>query len=342
VLEYCKLVTPHASNAIVRTARRCDHRAMLLQLRLPCPRAIAAALAFAVLLPAFAQSNAPAPRRFERLRQAMAGDLEDGSAQDRSVRGAPRGTRLIPDIPYGRDPAQRLDVYVPAQAPASTAPAPVVFFVHGGGWAHGDKANTRVVEPKIAHWVERGYVVISANYRLLPTPVAQQADDVAAAIGFAQSQAGLWGGDPKRFVLMGHSAGAHLVALVAAGARTATKPQPWRGAVLLDSAAFDVTTLMTHRHFGLYDHAFGSDRGDWTAMSPIVQLARPTAPILAVCSSRRQESCGQADRFAAKANGLGGKVRVLREDLSHMEINATLGDASDYTAQVDAFLAAVR
>ena len=305
-------------------------------------RTLATILALAMLPTAFAQSSASTPRRFERLRQAMAGDLEDGSAQDRAARGAPRGTRLIPDIPYGGDPAQRFDVYVPAQAPASAALAPVLFFVHGGGWARGDKANTRVVEPKIAHWVDQGYVVISTNYRMLPTPVAQQVDDVAAAVAFAQSQAGLWGGDPKRFVLMGHSAGAHLVALVAAGARTATRPQPWRGAVLLDSAAFDLTTLMTHRHFGLYDRAFGGERSYWAAMSPIVQLARATAPILAVCSSRRQESCGQADRFAAKANGLGGRVRVLREDLSHMEINATLGDASDYTAQVDAFLAAVR
>ena len=310
--------------------------------RLPCPRAIAAALAIAAMLPASAQSNAPAPRRFEHLRQAMAGDLEDGSAQDRASRGAPRGTRLIADIPYGPDPAQRFDVYVSTRPPTSPAPAPVIFFVHGGGWSRGDKTNGRVIEPKVAHWVAEGYVVISANYRMLPTPVAQQADDVAAAIASAQSQAPLWGGDPKRFILMGHSAGAHLVALIAAGARTATKPQPWRGAILLDSAAFDVTTLMTHRHFGLYEHAFGSDRGYWAAMSPIVQLARPTAPVLAVCSSRRQESCGQADRFAAKANGLGGRVRVLREDLSHMEINATLGDESDYTAQVDAFLASVR
>ena len=310
--------------------------------RPPVLRALAAALALSTLLPAFAQSDASAPRRFERLRQALAGDLDDGSAHDRASRGAPRGTRVIPDIPYGPDPAQRFDVYVSTQPPASAAAAPVLFFVHGGGWAHGDKTNARVVDPKIAHWVDQGWVVISANYRLLPTPVARQADDVAAAIAFAQSQAGLWGGDPKRFVLMGHSAGAHLVALVAAGARTATRPQPWRGAVLLDSAAFDVTALMSHRHFGLYDRAFGSDRGTWAALSPLSQLSRATAPMLAVCSSRRQESCGQADRFAATANGLGGKVRVLREDLSHLEINATLGDASDYTSQVDAFLASVR
>jgi len=172
--------------------------------------------------------------------------------------------------------------------------------------------------------------------------VAQQADDVAAAITLAQSQAGLWGGDPKRFILMGHSAGAHLVALVAAGARTATRPQPWRGAVLLDSAALDVPAIMDARHLGLYDRAFGGDPRQWAAVSPITQLGRGTAPLLAVCSSRRRESCPTADRFAAKANDLGGKARVLREDLSHGEINATLGAESDYTAQVDAFMQSLR
>jgi hypothetical protein len=71
-------------------------------------------------------------------------------------------------------------------------------------------------------------------------------------------------------------------------------------------------------------------------------LASGTAPMLAVCSSRRRQSCGQADRFVAKANDLGGQARVLREDLSHAEINATLGAPSDYTTQVDDFLRALR
>ena len=313
-------------------------------IRPSCLRAAATSIALAMVLPTIAQTPPPAsaPHRFERLRQLMGGDLEDGPADDRGSRAAPAGTRLIPDISYGPDPAQRFDVYVSTKPPANAAPAPVILFVHGGGWSRGDKTNARVVEPKVAHWVDQGYVVISANYRMLPTPVAQQADDVAAAIAFAQSQAQLWGGDPKRFVLMGHSAGAHLVALVAAGAHTAAKPQPWRGAVLLDSAALDVPVIMDNRHLGLYDRAFGTDPRQWAAVSPIAQLAPRTAPMLAVCSSRRRESCGQADRFAAKANGLGGQVRVLREDLSHMEINATLGAASDYTTQVDAFMQSVR
>ena len=312
--------------------------------RLSCLRAAAASIALAVVLPTIAQTTGPAsaPRRFERLRQLMGGDLEDGTADDRGSRAAPADTRIVRDISYGPDPAQRFDVYVSTQPAASASPAPVIFFVHGGGWSRGDKTNGRVIEPKVAHWVAEGYVVISANYRMLPTPVAQQADDVAAAIAFAQSQAPLWGGDPKRFILMGHSAGAHLVALISAGARTAVRPQPWLGSVLLDSAALDVPVIMNNRHLGLYDRAFGTDPQQWTVVSPIAQLTHGTAAMLAVCSSRRRESCGQADRFAAKANGLGGHVRVLREDLSHMEINATLGAASDYTTQVDAFMQSLR
>ena len=312
--------------------------------RLRCLPALAALLALAGTSPAPAQSDpaTPAPHRFERLRERLAGSLDDGTDTDQAAHVAPAGTRVVPDIAYGPDPAQRFDVYVSTRPAANAAAAPVIFFVHGGGWARGDKTNGRVLAPKVAHWVDQGYVVISANYRMLPTPVAQQAEDVAAAIAFAQAQAGAWGGDAKRFILMGHSAGAHLVALLAAGARTAAKPQPWRGAVLLDSAALDVPVIMEHRHLGLYDRAFGADPSQWTAVSPVAQLARETAPMLAVCSSRRRESCGQADRFAAKANGLGGSVRVLREDLSHMEINATLGAASDYTTQVDAFMQSVR
>jgi len=308
-----------------------------------CLRSVAGLFVLGAMLPALAQTDVPAParHRFARLQPALAGGLDDGADAARQAR-VPEGVRLVPDISYGPDKAQRFDVYVSTQPPALLAPAPVIFFVHGGAWAYGDKANRQVIEPKVGHWVEQGYVVISIDYRLLPTPVAQQAEDVAAALAFAQSQAGLWGGDPKRFILMGHSAGAHLVALVGAGARTATRPQPWRGAVLLDSAALDVPLIMNNRHFGLYDRAFGKDPQQWSAVSPIAHLGSATAPMLAVCSSRRKESCAQADRFAAKANGLGGKVRVLREDLTHGDINATLGAASDYTTQVDAFMQSVR
>ena len=65
------------------------------------------------------------------------------------------------------------------------------------------------------------------------------------------------------------------------------------------------------------------------------------APFLAVCSSRRSDSCGQAQAFAAKARALGTQIEVLPENLSHAEINATLGESSAYTAAVDRFLASL-
>jgi arylformamidase len=303
---------------------------------MPRPTFARTALAALALL---ACTAAGAQSRLERWRQ---GTILDDGADATQAAALPAGVRVLRDVAYGSDKAQRFDVYVSTRPRASTAPAPVVFLVHGGAWAYGDKANRQVVEPKVAHWVEQGWVVISTDYRLLPVPVATQAEDVAAAIAFAQSQAGLWGADPNRFVLMGHSAGAHLVALVGAGYPSAARPAPWRGLVLLDSAALDVPAIMEQRHLPLYDRAFGSDPQAWAALSPIARLAQAPAPLLAVCSTRRKESCGQADRFVAKASGLGGQARVLREDLSHQEINATLGAPSDYTAQVDAFLQSVR
>ncbi|HEX7688411.1 MAG TPA: alpha/beta hydrolase [Burkholderiaceae bacterium] len=299
------------------------------------------ALPALVLLALLAAGTSAQAQRL-RLREALA--MDDGTDDDARAE-APAGTRVLRDLAYGPDAAQRLDVYLPNQAPApGSAPMPVILFVHGGGWARGDKAMHRVVDPKVGHWVGRGWAVVSIDYRMLPTPVATQEDDVAAALAFAQAQAPQWGADPKRFVLMGHSAGAHLVALLAAGARTPSSPhlQPWRGAVFLDSAALDLPFLMTHRHLRLYDRAFGSDASTWTALSPLAVLQAPAAPVLAVCSTRRTESCMDADRFAAKARSLGGQARVLREDLSHGEINATLGAPSDYTGQVDAFLDSLR
>ena len=281
--------------------------------------------------------------RWQALRAAsgaLAG-VDDGAQFDREGRVPPE-VRAIRDIAYGADRLQRLDVYMPAGAPPK-GPLPVVFFVHGGGWRFGDKGMSRVVEPKVAHWVARGWIVVSANYRLLPAaPVATQLDDVAAALTYAQSHAAQWGADPARFVLMGHSAGAHLVALLAAGVPAAVTPQPWRGAVLLDSAALDVPALMRERHFPLYDHAFGRDPANWEKLSPLQQLARPSAPLMAVCSTRRHDSCPHAEAFVAKDTGLGARAQVLREDLSHGEINMTLGASSDYTARVDAFLDALR
>ncbi len=270
--------------------------------------------------------------------------LRDGRAQAVTL-PAPAGMRVLRDIAYGDSKKQRFDAYLPANAHDT----PVIFMVHGGGWAIGDKRNPGVVENKIAYWLPKGYAVISVNNRLVPDAAPlEQARDVARALAKAQSLAASWGADRDRFVLMGHSAGAHLVALLdsnpaLAAGFGATLP---RGAVSLDSAAMDVVKMMQMppalaQLRGIYDRAFGSDRNDWIAASPFQQLQRGAPPMLIVCSSRRVDSCRQGRDLAEKAGTLGVHMQVLPEDLSHGQINHELGLPSAYTEAVARFIDAL-
>jgi arylformamidase len=249
----------------------------------------------------------------------------------------PPGTKVQRDIAYGTDAAQRFDAYLPAQPQK----APILLMVHGGGWRIGDKDHGRVVDNKMRHFVPKGVIFVSTNYRMVPAAAPlMQAEDVALALAKVQALAPGWGGDPNTVVLMGHSAGAHLAALISAAPSIATAQgaKPWLGAVLLDSGALNVPQIMTARHMRLFDRAFGKDPVAWEAASPFHRLTGQTVPMLAVCSSKRAESCPMNQAFAAKANGLGGKVEVLPMALSHGEINMTLGQPGAYTERVEAFL----
>lgn len=259
------------------------------------------------------------------------------------------GVQRIADVPYGTDPAQRMDVYVPTSPTtgtnslvASAVRAPVIFMVHGGGWRHGDKAMGRVVQEKVNRWVPKGFILISINYRMLPdAPVAVQERDVQAALMAAQQRAGTWGGDPSRFILMGHSAGAHLVALLNARAPQALREGawPWLGTVSLDSAMMNVPARMRAPHLPLYDDAFGTDPAYWVAMSPFHQWTAGAPPLQMVCSTQRADDpCQQSDAMARHVRNQGGRAEVLPQDLDHGEINAQLGLDSDYTRAVEAFM----
>jgi acetyl esterase/lipase len=114
------------------------------------------------------------------------------------------------NIAYGPDPQQRLDVYVPESA--AREPRPVVVFWHGGRWRFGDKADYRFVGAALA---ESGYVTVVANYRHYPqVKMPGFLSDAAQAALWAAAHSKEYGGDPERLYLMGHSAGAHLAALV--------------------------------------------------------------------------------------------------------------------------------
>ena len=257
------------------------------------------------------------------------------------MNGLPPGIQLDRDLAYGPDPAQRLDVY----RPGAGSRWPILFFVHGGGWARGDKASAQVIGQKVAHWAGRGYLVVSVNYRLLPAArPLEQLDDVACALAFVQRAAPGWGADADACLVMGHSAGGHLATLLAVDAGIAARAgiRPWRGTVVLDTAALDLVALMRGPHLPLHDRAWGTDPAAWREGSPWHRLTAPlAAPLLLVCSEQRPRLLRQAQAFVARATELGGQAQLLPVSLMHEEINGLLGADNAYTASVDRFVRSV-
>jgi acetyl esterase/lipase len=119
------------------------------------------------------------------------------------------------DIPYGADPQQRLDVYLPDKP--HTGPRPLIVFWYGGRWTSGDKNDYRFVGAALA---ELGYAAVLPNYRHYPqVKMPGFMDDAARAVLWAVAHAGDFAADPRHLYLMGHSAGAHMAALVALDTR---------------------------------------------------------------------------------------------------------------------------
>jgi acetyl esterase/lipase len=149
------------------------------------------------------------------------------------------------DIAYsgGEGPQHRLDVYVPHAA--SPAPRPLIVFWHGGRWSYGDKSDYRFVGAALA---ELGYVAVLANYRHYPeVKMPGFMGDAARAAVWAAEHAGDYGADANRLYLMGHSAGAHLAALVTLDARyfAATgAPVPTVAGVIGLSGPYDFLPLL--------------------------------------------------------------------------------------------------
>jgi acetyl esterase/lipase len=116
--------------------------------------------------------------------------------------------RKLVNIPYGSLPRQKLDVYEPRVG----KPAGIVVFFYGGSWQHGAKGEYLFVGQALA---SRGYIAVLPDYRLYPQvkfPAFVQ--DGALAIRWVHDHARQIGGDPSHIYLMGHSAGAHIAALL--------------------------------------------------------------------------------------------------------------------------------
>ena len=115
------------------------------------------------------------------------------------------------DVAYGPGPHQRLDVFAPRDG--SAAPLPILVYIHGGGWTHGNKSWMSFMAPAVtalpAVFVAPGYGL--APHHLHPSPV----HDCLRAISRVRAHAAEWGGDPDRIYLGGHSVGGHISSMIA-------------------------------------------------------------------------------------------------------------------------------
>jgi len=191
---------------------------------------------------------------------------------DKLLNGGDGAIRLVAAERYGRDPAQKLEMFVPQGAKGML---PIVVFVHGGGWSSGDPHDYRFIARTLC---VQGYAVVLAGYRLYPQArYPAMLEDGASALRWVHDNAAKLGGDPSRMALMGHSAGAYNVVMLS------LDPQ-WLKVVGLDTGAIRGTvSLAGPFDFLPFDtpatiHSFG-DAPDPSMTQP-VNFARKDAPPL--------------------------------------------------------------
>ncbi len=252
------------------------------------------------------------------------------AARGRTSENATGGT----EYSFGSHAKQAFDFW---PAP-NNAKAPLVVFIHGGGWSIGDKASG--AGSKSEYYNSLGHAFASVNYRLVPevTP-AEQARDVAASIAWMRANASRLGFDADRIFVMGHSAGAHLAALVSTDTRYLTEAgvplSAMRGAILLDGAGYDVVKQMAYkgnRARGMYDAAFTKDPATQARLAPVTYAGSPDVSrwlILPVAS--RPDALDQSQLLARALQSGGAKASVKPvPNATHASVNKDSGVAGSF------------
>jgi arylformamidase len=245
------------------------------------------------------------------------------------------------DLRYGEHERQVLDVY----APPGANDRPVVFWIHGGGWQAGDKGD---VQHKPQAFTEKGYVFVSTNYRLLPdVDMATIVRDVARAIRWVHDHIAEHGGDPDRLLVMGHSAGAQLAALICTDGRhleaEGLSLSIVKGCVPVDGDTFDVPAIIetaeTRRRvhgqpqakFG-HREKFGDDPAKHRDFSAVTHVAsgKGIPPFLILYVAEHPDNTAQAQRLAAALEEAGVPATAFgARETWHTKINADLGLPQD-------------
>lgn len=309
------------------------------------PRLAAAVLvaALAVVAQGCASSGDQASR--PTTTAPAAGSTTTATASSLDCHGT--GTVATRDVRYrqvaGVDPdLLSLDYYRPVRAPGC-GPAPIVVYVHGGGFRIGDKA--RKMPDKVKLFNDEGWVFASVDYRLSPQPPSAapgevryptQEQDAAAAVAWLHDHASAFGGDPSRISLIGHSSGAFIVSLL--GTDTSFLEQAGVHAtevpcvVSLDTE-YDIRSQVAQGgpQEVLYRNAFGDDPAVWKAGSPMEHTAagevRPHFLIYAQGAKRRT---AQAAAFAEALVEGGTPARSIDVNpLDHEGINDAVGRPGD-------------
>uniref|UniRef100_A0A7C2NXP1 Alpha/beta hydrolase n=1 Tax=Schlesneria paludicola TaxID=360056 RepID=A0A7C2NXP1_9PLAN len=262
-----------------------------------------------------------------------------------AVRAAePRITRDIPYVAGGHE-RHVLDVY----APADGQHRPVVFWIHGGGWQAGDKSS---VQLKPQAFVDRGFVFVSTNYRLLPNVEMEDIiRDIAKSIRWVHDHIAEYGGNPRQMLVMGHSAGAQLAALICTDDRylraEGLSLEIIKGCVPVDGDTYDVPAIIetaeTRRRvhgqpqakFG-HREKFGNDPAKHRDYSAVTHVAsgKGIPPFLILYVADHPDNAAQAQRLGTvlKDAGLAATVFGARET-NHTRINENLGVPDDPSTQ---------
>jgi arylformamidase len=262
--------------------------------------------------------------------------------------------RVTRDIPYAKaHERQVLDVY----APAGAKNLPVVFWIHGGGWQTGDKSMV-ALKPKA--FMDAGFVFVSINHRLLPTvDMGAITRDVASALAWVVKNIATYGGDPASLLVMGHSSGGELAALICTDDRYAQAEgfslTMIKGCVPVDADTFDIPAIIEmaetrarvhHLPLPTYGHRqkFGDDPAKHRDFSAVTHVARNKGipPFLILHIAGNPDTGAQAQRLAGvlQAAGISAKVVAGRES-THASINDNIGAATDpVTTELFAFVAA--
>jgi len=247
------------------------------------------------------------------------------------------------DIPYAEPAHERqvLDVYSPKEA----KDLPVVFWIHGGGWQAGDKSSVQL-KPQL--FVDKGFVFVSTNYRLLPhVDMGTIIRDIAKSIRWVHDHIAEYGGDPNRLLVMGHSAGAQLAALVSIDDRYLKAEKlslaVIKGCVPVDGDTFDVPAIievaetrcrvhgLPQAKFG-HRQKFGDDEAKHRDFSAVTHVAKDKGipPFLILHVAEHPDTTAQARRLGDVLKEAGVPVTLFGgKETTHNKLNEDLGLPDD-------------